>query len=283
MQPGEIVAAHAIQEPALNQVDVQEAQRRPKGQAVGPALEPTPQVHRGRLQLRVRGQESRLDLEPGLPGGVAVVLFDENVDRGKGIVIHLTAQPPCRAGHDNVLVDFIVPTLRGAVNQLLVTARAMAKEAQVPVRVVGMPQPRAHEHKSAVDPIARATLAILREKGADLRGRLRGHHFVRVHDEDPFVAKGQVFERPVFLLRPQAVEVKLHDLRAGRGRERGGVVRALGIDHEDLFGPRHGGEAAGEVRRLVADRNQDGERDLGGNHGGVGTQNRRDSRVAAVL
>ena len=89
----------------------------------------------------------------------------------------------------------------------------MPKEPQIPVRIIGVPQPAAHEHEAAVDPISRR-LARVRDRGPKLCLRLRRQDFVGIEDENPFVAERKVFQRPVFFLRPGAVEFKLDDPRA---------------------------------------------------------------------
>ena len=76
-----------------------------------------------------------------------------------------------------------------------------------------MPEPFPHEHETPVDPITR-NLTGLRDCLGEFLLCFRRQDFVGVEDENPFVMERQVFERPVFFLRPGAIEFELHDPRA---------------------------------------------------------------------
>src|SRR5437763_9574665 len=102
----------------------------------------------------------------------------------------------------------------------------MAEEPQVPVWVVGMTQPFPHEHEMAVDPVA-GDITCFRDRLRELLRGFRRQSFVRVENEDPVMAERQVLERPVFFLRPGAVELELHDLCATLFRDRYRPVGAL--------------------------------------------------------
>ncbi len=54
-----------------------------------------------------------------------------------------------------------IPALRVALHQLLVAAGAVPEEAQIPVRVVRVAEPSAHEHEPPVDPVTRLARAVL--------------------------------------------------------------------------------------------------------------------------
>src|SRR6185295_4841995 len=112
----------------------------------------------------------------------------------------------------------------------------MAKKAQVPVWVIGMPQPLSHEHETPVNPEA-GGLACTHDRGAKLRFRSSRQNFVGIKDEYPLVAEGKIFQRPVFLFRPGAIEFELHDLGAKLLRDAWGAVGAIGIDYENFVCP----------------------------------------------
>jgi hypothetical protein len=80
----------------------------------------------------------------------------------------------------------------------------MPKEAQVPVWIIGVAQPLSHEHETPVNPEA-GGLACARDRGAKLRFRSSRQNFVGIEDEDPLVAEDKIFQRPVFLFRPGAL------------------------------------------------------------------------------
>src|SRR6185437_2666273 len=102
----------------------------------------------------------------------------------------------------------------------------MAKKPQIPVWIISMSEPFPHEHETPVDPVT-GDLARARDRAPELRLSLVRQNLVRIEDEDPLVAKGQIFQGPVFLLRPGAVELELHDLRAQFFRDPLGPVAAL--------------------------------------------------------
>ena len=89
----------------------------------------------------------------------------------------------------------------------------MAEEPQIPVRIISVPQPAAHEHEAAIDPISRP-LARVRDRGPKFCLGLCRQHFIGIEDENPGVPERKIFQRPVFFLRPGAVEFKLDDPRA---------------------------------------------------------------------
>src|SRR6267142_5940848 len=124
------------------------------------------------------------------------MLFNENFDRRKGVVIHLTTQTSSHTLHDYVLVHFIVPTMRIGVGQLFILPKGMTKQAEVPVRIIRMPKPSAHEHEAPVYPKA-SYLTGVRNDPRKFRLRLRRQHFVGVEDEDPFVPEGEILQGPI--------------------------------------------------------------------------------------
>src|SRR6478752_3217279 len=106
----------------------------------------------------------------------------------------------------------------------------MSKEPEIPVRIVGMPQPPAEKEKAAVDPIA-ANLSRLRDRLRHFLARGRRQNLIRIQDQDPFVPKRQSLESPVLLFRPGAAEMKLHYLRSVSFRHGRGIISAPRIDH----------------------------------------------------
>ncbi len=57
-------------------------------------------------------------------------------------------------------------------------------------------------------------LARVRDRGPKFCLGLRRQYFIGIEDENPVVAERKIFQRPVFFLRPGAVEFKLDDARA---------------------------------------------------------------------
>src|SRR6266446_9909423 len=89
----------------------------------------------------------------------------------------------------------------------------MTKQAEVPIWIVRMPKPSAHEHEAPVDPIA-SYLTGVRNDPRKFRLRLRGQHFVGVEDEDPFITEGEVLQCPILFLGPCPIKMELHNLGA---------------------------------------------------------------------
>src|SRR5690606_34541604 len=98
--------------------------------------------------------------------------------------------------------------------------------------------------------------------GGNLGGRFGGQHLVGVEDEHPLVAERQVFERPVLLLGPDAVEVELDYVGAVVTCDPGGVIRAVGIHDKDFIGPRDRTETTGQINCLIACRDKEGNWNL---------------------
>src|SRR5262245_1575890 len=109
----------------------------------------------------------------------------------------------------------------------------MAKESQIPVWVVGMPQPTTHEHETTVDPITRRGAGIC-NRGAKCRLGFQRQDLVCVQDKDPIIAKRKMLKSAVFLLRPGTVELELHHLRAKFIRDSLRSIRALRVNHDNL-------------------------------------------------
>ncbi len=67
--------------------------------------------------------------------------------------------------------------------------------------------------------------------------RFRRQYFVGIENENPLVPEREIFQRPVFFLRPGAIEFELHDPRAKLFRDALRPIRALRVDHENFIGP----------------------------------------------
>jgi len=269
LEAGEVVSAAAIEHRSLDKINVEEPQGGAEGEAGGESPEAAALADVRVLQDRgvMRGQ-GVLQVQERFPVGVAVVLLDKDADRRKGIVVHHAAETAGSALEKDVLVDLVVTAVRGSVHEVLEASEVMFEEAEIPVGEVRVFQPGAHEPQAAVDPIALVAEAVLGDDGGEFLLGGRREDLVGVEDEDPFVAKRDVFEGPVFLFWPGSVEVELDDLGAGLLANFDGAVGALGVDHHDLIGPGDGGEAPRQVGGFILDRNEDADGDFG--HGGVG-------------
>ena len=155
-------------------------------------------------------------------------------------------------------MHLVVPALRIDVGEFFVAAEAVFEESQIPVRVVGVPQPFSHEHETPVDPVAGDGMIGVGDDGAKFRLGFRRQHFIGVEDENPLVPERNILQRPVFFLRPPAVEFELHDLRTVILGDLLRAIRARGIHDHDLVRPMHRGQAGREIRCLVLDRYDDG-------------------------
>src|SRR5438067_2382302 len=135
----------------------------------------------------------------------------------------------------------------------------MPEKTQVPIRVIGMPEPFPHEHETPVDPIT-SELAGFRDGPGEFRFRFRRQDFVGIQDENPFVPEWQVLQGPVLFLGPGAVELKLHDLRPVLLRDLGRTIGALRIDHENFTGPANRVQATRQIASFVLYRDEDRNR-----------------------
>src|SRR2546425_11449587 len=131
----------------------------------------------------------------------------------------------------------------------------MPEETEIPVRVIRMSEPATQKKDPPVNPVAGSSVGVA-NRVSDVILCLRRQHFVGIQDEDPIVLKWEMFERPIFLLRPATIELKLHHFRSILLRNLRRVVRALRIDHEDFVSPLHAGVAAGQILSFVLDWNQ---------------------------
>ena len=122
-----------------------------------------------------------------------------------------------------------------------------------------MPQPASHEHETTIDPVA-GNIARVGDSFGEFRFRLRRQDFVGIENENPFIAKLQVLERPVLFLRPGAVEFELHHFGAELLGNRDRTICALGIDDKNFVRPFHAVETAWQIHRFIFNWNDDGNR-----------------------
>ena len=116
-----------------------------------------------------------------------------------------------------------------------------------------MPEPFSHEHEAPVDPIT-SDFASLADCRSEFLFRLRRQHFVGVENENPLIAKPQIFQRPVFFLGPGTVELKLRDLRPVASCDLDRPVSTLRINHENFVGPGNRIKTARQIAGFVFDR-----------------------------
>src|ERR1700730_10920863 len=137
------------------------------------------------------------------------MLFNKNFDRRKSVMIHLTTQTAGWTLDDNMLVHFIVSTVRVRVGQFFIPPQRVTKQAEVPVRIIRMPKPSAHEHEAPVYPIS-GGLTCARNRAGKFFLRPRRQHFVGVEDKDPFISKRKILQGPILFFPPLSVESEIH-------------------------------------------------------------------------
>src|SRR5882724_3730933 len=113
-----------------------------------------------------------------------------------------------------------------------------------------MPQPAPEEKETAVNKITH-NLARVRNRTREFIFRLRRQDFVSIEDENPLILKRKMLERPIFLFRPNAIELKLHYLRAVSPGDFRRAISALRIDHENFRRPLHRAQATRQILRFV--------------------------------
>src|SRR5207248_10567674 len=135
----------------------------------------------------------------------------------------------------------------------------MPKKAQIPIGIVGMPQPTSHEHEPTIDPVA-SNITRSSDCFGEFRFRWRRQDLVGIEDQNPVVAKLEVLKRPILFLRPGAIEFELHHFGAVLLGDRGRTIGALGIDYKNFVRPFHKAETARQIRRFIFNWNDDGNR-----------------------
>src|SRR5262249_39862705 len=92
---------------------------------------------------------------------------------------------------------------------------------------------------------------------------------VGIEDEDPVISERKIFQSPILLFWPGAVEMKLFHLCAALLSDLRGVVSALGIDHKNFIRPLNRTKATRQIRRFVFDRNNDRNRNSRSHRGRI--------------
>src|SRR5689334_13807959 len=118
----------------------------------------------------------------------------------------------------------------------------MSKQSQVPVWVISVSQPPAQKEKAAIDPVT-VNVACVRYGIAEFLLRCGRQHLVSIENKDPVVLELKIFQRPVFLFRPCAIEAKLFDsctMLLGNSRR---IIGTLRIDNNYFVSPSNGIEA----------------------------------------
>src|ERR1700719_1680229 len=129
----------------------------------------------------------------------------------------------------------------------------MSKQTQVPIRVIRMLQPSPEEKEAPIDPIS-DDIACIRDGAGNFDRGFGRQNFVRIQNQDPLIFERQIFQGPIFLLRPLPVEMKLNNVRAKIFGNFSRTISALRINHENFVRPSHGGETSRQVFRFVLDR-----------------------------
>ena len=83
--------------------------------------------------LNLTGIEVSGSGDPRFPIRVAVMFFHEDIDGGKGVVIHQGGETICGAFDQDVLVDLIITAGGIDVGNFFVSAELMAKQSKIPV------------------------------------------------------------------------------------------------------------------------------------------------------
>src|ERR1700730_4947707 len=99
-----------------------------------------------------------------------------------------------------------------------------------------MPQPAAEEKETAADTATGNRARVCNRLGNFLTrsGRQR---FIRIQNKDPLILKRKMLQCPILLFRPNAVELKLHHLRAVPLRDSNRTIGALRIDPQKILPP----------------------------------------------
>src|SRR3954467_7986095 len=114
-----------------------------------------------------------------------------------------------------MFMDLVVTALRRAHYKSLITTETVSEESKIPIRIVGVAEPSAHEHKPTIYPVAIFACAISGNNTREFVRCFWGEHLVGIEDKHPLVAKRQVLQRPVFLFRPHSIKIKLVHNRTG--------------------------------------------------------------------
>ena len=129
----------------------------------------------------------------------------------------------------------------------------MFKKAQIPVRVfTTVAYPLTEKEDTTIKVVT--DVFLLLDDGIDFFPEFGGNAFITVDDQNPFIAEGEIFQRPVFFLGPTTIKVKLHN---GRTITFGNFLRAiaaLGVYHKDFISYCHTLQTGGKIGLLVFGR-----------------------------
>src|SRR5581483_986130 len=125
-----------------------------------------------------------------------------------------------------------------------------------PVAEGATEEENAQRHPVAIEPG-------LPGRNADLLRQFRRKNLVGIEKQDPRSVEREVIESPLAFLRPPTLVIKLNDRSTeGTGNLHGGIG-ALGIDHVNFAAARQRLQAARQVLRFIAHRNNDTDRQQG--------------------
>src|SRR5690349_14086141 len=112
----------------------------------------------------------------------------------------------------------------------------MAKESQIPVRIISVSEPSTHKHEAPVDPKSRG-VSRLGDSSAKFHLSFRGQNFIGVQNQNPLIGETQMFQCPVLFLWPGAIELELNYLRTMFLRDPARLISTLRIDNKNLTRP----------------------------------------------
>ena len=125
MQPGEVETLTTIEKAALPKIDVAESKEGTEREVLAQGFEPPPPTDMSALNLT--GIKMAGSGDPRFPIRVAVMLFHEDIDGRKGVVIHQRIQSSGIPLDDDVFVDFVVATVGIDTGDLFVATQSVTK------------------------------------------------------------------------------------------------------------------------------------------------------------
>lgn len=214
-------------------------------------------VKQGRPELTV---SFALDPNLRLPVRVLVVFLDISGKRLHVMVSQGIGQSRCIAIDHDMFVDLHIRHRVILIPQTALEASlSSSKQGELVERCTAMTKLASQEKHSQRDvvTIPRGILYRL----ADFAGEFRRQGFIGINKKYPFVAEGQRVHRPLALLRPASLIVKLHHLRAVRCCDLHSRIAALGIDDVDLGRATQRLKTTRQITSLVSSSYDYGERE----------------------
>lgn len=263
-QDAEDEAHVSVKKSGAEEVVVAEPDERTERQAQIEALDPALEGNglAGALGAFVEFSADEVIVEIRLPVRIAVMLFDETVDRRVGVVLDAVLERLGPSVDDQMLVNLHVADIlrrAGAGRHLLEMGGPVFDESRNPqTRIAAMTDGAAEEHVEEVEPIGVDAFLLVFDRLADFVLKRLREHLVRIDQQHPLVADRQVVERPVLLLGVDAVEMELDDFRALRFGELDRTVGRLAVDDEHLVRPIERTNALDDVQLLILRRNDNG-------------------------